>query len=306
NGTTGWRGGGINTHRTPFNCRCFEYYSEDGVLAAYVAKAVDTGVSSKGIMCYWNHYFGNDQEYRRANFGGVSVFCTEQAMREIYLKPFEAVIKNGTAGVMTSFNRLGWIVNSNNWASHQKLMRDEWGYKGGTVNDRWAKAFVPQDLMVRAGDTYLMGAWDEYTATGLTWGKWDATLRDGKGLPLVPDAEATSQNVKDGTVPSTTQYYVMRLAAIRDVRNEVNSMVMRNNVSAMTFTATAYQGVNNFKAVVRSEDTSNFEITGCDIGVDVTRLPKATNYAELVDEEPEAVQKSTGGSRPTITYEKTY
>ncbi|MBP5177930.1 MAG: glycoside hydrolase family 3 C-terminal domain-containing protein, partial [Clostridia bacterium] len=97
NGTTGWRGGGINTHRTPFNGRCFEYYSEDGVLAAYVAKVVDTGVSSKGIMCYWKHYFGNDQEYRRANFGGVSVFCTEQAMREIYLRPFEAVIKNGTA-----------------------------------------------------------------------------------------------------------------------------------------------------------------------------------------------------------------
>ena len=114
NGTTGWRGGGIDTHRTPFNGRCFEYYSEDGVLAAYIAKAVDTGVTSKGIMCYWKHYFNNDQEYRRANVGGVSVFSTEQAMREIYLKPFEAVIKNGTAGVMTSFDRLGWIVNSNN------------------------------------------------------------------------------------------------------------------------------------------------------------------------------------------------
>ncbi|MBQ4381414.1 MAG: glycoside hydrolase family 3 C-terminal domain-containing protein, partial [Oscillospiraceae bacterium] len=303
NGTTGWRGGGIDTHRTPFNGRCFEYYSEDGVLAAHIARAVDTGVTSKGIMCYWKHYFNNDQEYRRANFGGVSVFITEQAMREIYLKPFEAVIKNGTAGVMTSFNRLGFIVNSNNWASHQKLMRDEWGYKGGTVNDQWAKSYVSQDLMVRAGDTYLMGSWNGYVTTGLTWGKWDAAQRDGKGLPLVPDADAASQNVKDGTVPSETQYYVMRLAAVRDARNEVNSCVMKNNVSSMTFTATAYQGINNYKAVVESPDTTNFVISGYDSGVNISRLAKGS----FDGVEPTKETKTTSsGSSTTTTQVWTY
>ena len=303
NGTTGWRGGGINTHRTPFNGRCFEYYSEDGVLAAYVARAVDTGVTSKGIMCYWKHYFCNDQEYRRANFGGVSVFCTEQALREIYLRPFEAVIKNGTAGVMTSFNRLGFIVNSNNWASHQKLMRDEWGYRGGTVNDQWAKTYVSLDLMVRAGDTFLMGTWNSYPTTGLTWGKWDETLRGGKGLPLVPDADAPSQNVKDGTVPSETQYYVMRLAAVRNIRNEVNSCEMKNNVSTMTFTAKAYKGVNNYKAVIYSPDTSNFEITDYDPGVDVSTLVKG----DFSGVEPTVVIRTTGsGANQRTIQEWTY
>lgn len=303
NGTTGWRGGGINTHRTPFNGRCFEYYSEDGVLAAHIAKAVDNGVTSKGIMCYWKHYFGNDQEYRRANFGGISLFATEQALREIYLRPFEAVLKNGTAGIMTSFNRLGFIVNSNNWASHQKLMRDEWGYKGGTVNDRWAKAYVPQDLMVRAGDTYLMGTWNEFTVAGLTWGKWDATQRNGLGLPLVPDADATAQNVKDGTVPSETHYYVHRLAAIRDVRNEVNSMVMKNNVTTMNFNAVAYAGANNYKAIITSPDTSNFIISGYDAGVDLSTLVKG-DFAGI---EPAKETKTTGsGWRVTTIQEWTY
>ena len=300
NGTTGWRGGGIDTHRTPFNGRCFEYYSEDGVLAAYIAKAVDTGVTSKGIMCYWKHYFANDQEYRRANFGGVSVFATEQAMREIYLKPFEAVIKNGTAGVMTSFNRLGFIVNANSWASHQKLMRDEWGYKGGTVNDRWAKAFVPQDLMVRAGDTYLMGTWNEYTVAGLTWGKWDAAQRGGLGLPLVPDADAPAQNVKDGTVPSETHYYVHRLAAIRDVRNEVNSMVMQNNVSTMSFSAVAYQGANNYRAIITSPDTSNFSISSYDPGIDLNSLVKG----DFSGVEPAKETKTVPSGRSQITVQE--
>lgn len=300
NGTTGWRGGGINTHRTPFNGRCFEYYSEDGVLAAHVAKAVDTGVTSKGIMCYWKHYFGNDQEYRRANFGGVSLFATEQALREIYLRPFEAVIKNGTAGVMTSFNRLGFIVNSNNWASHQKLMRDEWGYKGGTVNDQWAKTFVPLDLMVRAGDTFLMGSWNGFALTGLTWGKWDPTLRGGLGLALVPDADAASQNVKDGTVPSETHYYVMRLAAIRDVRNEVNSAVMKNNVSEMSFNAVAYEGANNYKAVVTSPDTTNFVITGFDLGVDLASFVKG----DFAGVEPTKETKTVTSGRTQVTVQE--
>ncbi len=300
NGTTGWRGGGIDTHRTPFNGRCFEYYSEDGVLAAYIARAVDTGVTSKGVMCYWKHYFANDQEYRRANFGGVSVFATEQALREIYLKPFEAVIKNGTAGVMTSFNRLGFIVNANNWASHQKLMRDEWGYKGGTVNDRWAKAYVPQDLMVRAGDTYLMGTWNEFTVAGLTWGVWDASQRGGLGLPLVPDADASAQNVKEGTVPSETHYYAHRLAAIRDVRNEVNSMVMKNNVSAMTFSAVAYQGANNYKAVITSPDTTNFIISEYDPGIDLTSLEKGA----FDGTEPSKETKTVPSGRQQVTVQE--
>ena len=300
NGTTGWHGGGIDTHRSPFNGRNFEYYSEDGILAASVARAVDSGVNSKGIRTYWKHYVCNDQEYRRANFGGVSVFITEQALREIYLKPFEAVIKNGTNGLMTSFNRLGFIVNSNNWASHQKLLRDEWGYKGATCNDMWAKTYVPQDMMVRAGDTVLLGTWNSYGPTGLTWGKWDASLRGGLGLALVPDADAEQQNVQDGTVPSETHYYVHRLAAIRDVRNEVNSHELKNNVSTMTFSAVAYAGANNYKALVTSPDTTNFVISGYDPGVDLATLVMGS-YEGV---EPNKETQEIAGSSGAVTYKQ--
>ena len=305
NGTTGWRGGGIDTHRTAFNGRCFEYYSEDGVLAAKIATAVDKGVTSKGIMCYWKHYFCNDQEYRRANVGGVSVFATEQTLREIYMRPFEAVVKNGTAGVMTSFNRLGFIVNTNNYASHQWLMHDQWGYRGATVNDQWAKSYVSQDLSVRAGDTYLMGSWNGYGPTGFTWGKWDSTARDGKGICLVP-AEGANQNVKDGTVAAPSHYYAMRLAAIRDIFNEVNSMCVNNGMTnkGITLTGTTYASVSGAVDLTCAE-TSNYQITGVTFPVDMTRLPKANNY-ETLDPNPVEEEHSTGGWRPTITYTYTY
>ena len=303
-GTTGWRGGGIDTHRTGFNGRCFEYYSEDGVLAAKIATAVDKGVTSKGIMCYWKHYFCNDQEYRRANVGGVSVFATEQTLREIYMRPFEAVVKNGTAGVMTSFNRLGFIVNTNNYASHQWLMHDQWGYRGATVNDQWAKSYVSQDLSVRAGDTYLMGSWNGYGPTGFTWGKWDATARNGKGICLVPAEDAQNQNVKDGTVAAPSHYYAMRLAAIRDIFNEVNSMCVKNGMTSLTLTGTTYAGTSG-NVELTCKETTNFQITGVTFPVDMTRLPKANNYATL-DPNPVEEEHSTGGRRPTITYTYTY
>ena len=113
------------------------------------------------------------------------------------------MIKNGTAGIMTSFSRLGFVQQSGNYASHQKLLRDEWGYRGGTVNDRWCKYFMPQDLMLRAGDTYLMGSWNEFPDGGITWGQWDAEAREGKGIVLIPTQEECAipggNNVKSGS-----------------------------------------------------------------------------------------------------------
>ncbi|MBP5343265.1 hypothetical protein J6Y73_05005, partial [bacterium] len=301
NNTRGWRGGGIDTHRTAFNGRCFEYYSEDGVLAAKIAVAVDKGVTSKGIMCYWKHYFCNDQEYRRANVGGVSVFATEQTLREIYMRPFEAVVKNGTVGVMTSFNRLGFIVNTNNYASHQWLMHDQWGYRGGTVNDQWAKSYVSQDLSIRAGDTYLMGSWNGYGPTGFTYGVWVAGDRDGKGMVYTP-IEGQNQNVNNisdmtKAQPAPSHYYAMRLAAIRDIHNEVNSMCVRNNMAkGIELTGQVYQGIGGNVSLSCAE-TSNFTVTGVTFPTDLTRLAKA-NYAAI---EPN-ITSSGSGTRITYTY----
>jgi hypothetical protein len=127
--------------------------------------------------------------------------------------------------------------------------------------------------MLRAGDTYLMGSWNEYPDGGITWGKWDPTARGGKGIVLIPTegecAVPGGNNVKDGSVPSATQYYVMRLAAARDIYNEVNSCEIKNNVTAAEFGVTAYAGavkadrqLNAMTYQIASEATKDFSITG--------------------------------------------
>jgi beta-glucosidase len=108
---TGWYAPAMNIHRSPFCGRCCEYFSEDpylsGMMAAYEVK----GANNKGMTTYLKHFVGNEQETNRDS-NGVCSFMTEQALREIYLKPFEKAVKVGKSrGVMTSFNRIGtrWV-----------------------------------------------------------------------------------------------------------------------------------------------------------------------------------------------------
>ena len=84
----------MNTHRTPYSGRNFEYYSEDGFLAGAMGAAEVSGVQEKGVFCYIKHFAINDQETNRK---GVATFSNEQAIREIYLTPFEYSVRFGGA-----------------------------------------------------------------------------------------------------------------------------------------------------------------------------------------------------------------
>ena len=98
-GVTGWYAPAMNTHRTPYTGRNFEYFSEDGFLAGQMGAAEVQGVQSKGIFCYIKHFALNDQETNRK---GVATFSTSSAIREIYLTPFENSVRSGGAkAVMT-------------------------------------------------------------------------------------------------------------------------------------------------------------------------------------------------------------
>lgn len=254
NGTVAWRGPGTNIHRTPFNGRNFEYYSEDPCLTAIMAAVVVDGVQSKGVGCYAKHFFANVQEHNRADYGGVMTFATEQVFREIYLRSFEWMVKYGhTTGMMTSFNRVGYVVNSNHWAVHETLLRDEWGFKGSTIDDAWAKDFVSVDLMLRAGDDVLMGS-DSSHKNYLTRGTWDASARDGKGLVAVPNEDG------DGTFLSTTQYYAVRKSAQRLLYSFVNSNKYKNFATDYELSATVYYGLSN-SASINCEETRDFTVT---------------------------------------------
>lgn len=124
---------GANIHRTPFGGRNFEYISEDGNFGYYAAYYEVAGMKSKGVNAAVKHFAANDQEFSRM---GVATFFNEQGMREITLRPFEGGIrKGGTLAFMQSYNRVGCVWSSANYALCTSLVRGEWGFEGAEITD---------------------------------------------------------------------------------------------------------------------------------------------------------------------------
>lgn len=130
---SGWYAPGVNIHRTPFGGRNPEYYSEDGFLNGKIASAVVSGAKGKGVYAFVKHFAVNDQETHR---GGVCTWLSEQALREIYLKPFEMTVKEGgTLAIMSSFNRIGKIWAGGDYRLMTEVLRKEWGFDGMVICD---------------------------------------------------------------------------------------------------------------------------------------------------------------------------
>ena len=127
----------VNIHRTPYAGRNFEYYSEDGFLAGTMAGRVVSKAKEQGLIMYVKHFALNDQEqYRGENTTSLLTWSREQAMREIYLKPFELAVKEGgAAGIMSSFNRIGSVWSGASKALLTDLLRTEWGFTGSVISD---------------------------------------------------------------------------------------------------------------------------------------------------------------------------
>lgn len=153
---SGWYAPAVNIHRSQFAGRNWEYYSEDGLLSGRLAAQVVQGADSKGVYTYVKHFAVNDQETDR-EFNGILVWANEQAMREIYLKPFEMAVKEGGAkGMMTSFNRLGQTWAGGSYALLTSVLRDEWGFEGLVITDYSMNRYTYVDQMIRAGgDLFL-------------------------------------------------------------------------------------------------------------------------------------------------------
>ena len=161
--TSGWYGPGMNIHRTPFAGRNFEYYSEDAFLSGAFGYAEVNGAAQKGMYAFIKHFVLNDQETNRDDYG-IATFAEEQAIREIYLKPFEMTILNNTVeiyyneavkdesgnitgyvektatvpaatAVMTSFNRIGATWAGGHYNLITNVLRGEWGFNGFVLTD---------------------------------------------------------------------------------------------------------------------------------------------------------------------------
>ena len=127
----GWYAPGMNTHRTPFGARNYEYFSEDGTLAGYISAATVQGAASQGVYAYIKHF-----ALYEMNAKMVCVWSNEQAIREIYLKPFEISVKVGDAhAVMVSWSFIGIKWSGENSNLLNTVLRDEWGFEGFTLTD---------------------------------------------------------------------------------------------------------------------------------------------------------------------------
>ncbi|MBO4990068.1 MAG: glycoside hydrolase family 3 protein [Clostridia bacterium] len=177
NDLQGWYGPALNTHRSPFAGRNFEYYSEDPVLAGKIACAVVEGAADKGCYAYIKHFALNDTEVKRTT--NNCTWADEQTMREIYLKPFQYVVEHavtemkyiadteGTVmtrrmpactAVMSSFNRIGTTWAGGSKALMTEVLRDEWGFRGLVISDFNLYGYMDADQGVRAG-TDLQLTW---------------------------------------------------------------------------------------------------------------------------------------------------
>ena len=134
--TEGWYAPGINIHRTPFGARNYEYYSEDAVLTGLCSAAVCAGVEAHGMHAYIKHFVMNDADTNRAANGCVAVWGTEQAAREIYLKPFQySIQKGGAQGIMLTMCRVGWQFTFGSYPLMSAICRNEWGWHGCYITD---------------------------------------------------------------------------------------------------------------------------------------------------------------------------
>lgn len=148
---TGWYAPAMNIHRSAFGGRNFEYYSEDPFLSGKLAASVAEGARSKGVITYIKHFAVNEQETDRDS-NGLVTWLTEQAMREIYLKPFEICVKEGgTLGVMSSFNRIGVKWTGGDYRLLTEILRGEWGFEGAVICDFNSSSYMNTKQMAYAG-----------------------------------------------------------------------------------------------------------------------------------------------------------
>ena len=152
----GWYAPAMNIHRGAFSGRTFEYFSEDSLLSGVMASHEIAGAKKKGVYSFMKHFALNDQETNRTNM--VCTWADEQAIREIYLKPFEMSVKEGGAqAVMSSFNYIGYTYAgaSNNLLN--TVLRDEWGFKGFVLTDYFGGyGYQNGDQEIRNGNDSML------------------------------------------------------------------------------------------------------------------------------------------------------
>lgn len=163
-GVQGWYAPGMNLHRTPFGGRNFEYFSEDPLVSGKMGAAMVAGAQSKDVLTFMKHFALNEQETNART--GVNVFVDEQAMRELYLRPFEITVKEADAnGAMSSFINIGGRWAGGSEPLLQDVLRGEWGFDGVVSSDAVLGGFMDPALAVRYGNDLMLAMLGNTTVT---------------------------------------------------------------------------------------------------------------------------------------------
>lgn len=163
-GVNGWYGPGVNLHRSVYNARNYEYYSEDPVLSGKLAAQTIIGAKNKNLYCYLKHFAVSEAGVNPKN---VNTWLTEQTMRESYLRAFEIAVKLGKGNAMMSaFNRVGATLAGYNHALLTDVLRTEWGFNGSVITDWFEGRGYMDDFTegVRAGNDLWLGGTTEKPA----------------------------------------------------------------------------------------------------------------------------------------------
>ena len=180
---SGWYAPAMNIYRSAFAGRNFEYYSEDGLLSGKIASQAVQGAAEHGVYAYIKHFALNDQETNRWEM--LTTWSNEQAIRELYLKPFEICVKEGNAqAVMSSYDYIG-----SQWAGAcspllETVLRDEWGFEGFVVTDYFANfGYMDAARSIYNGGSTCLAAYD--TGSNYVSGLTDASVSDTSSATTV-------------------------------------------------------------------------------------------------------------------------
>ncbi len=210
NGATSWYAPAMDNHRNAYSGRNYEYYSEDAYLSGIMGSKSTLGAREKGTIVFIKHFALNDQETFRGS--NLHTYSNEQAIREIYLKPFEMSVKEGHANaVMGACNMIGDVFANDYEPLMVEVLRNEWGFRGQVSSDQcmWGVQYNPGD------------------SVGITdyWLHSDALLRGGSDFWLsIPVAQS---NVL--TYPSAktdADIYYMQRAAKNILYTHANAYVI--------------------------------------------------------------------------------
>jgi len=154
-GVTGWYAPAMNLHRTPQGGRNFEYFSEDPLLSGEIAASMVNGAQSKHIIVTMKHFVLNDQETNARS--GIYIWANEQAIRELYLRPFEITVKEGkVTGAMSSFSHIGYKWCGGNPELLEQVLRKEWGFVGIVTTDAVLGNFMDANLALHYGNDLML------------------------------------------------------------------------------------------------------------------------------------------------------